>query len=289
MRGKFRLGGLSHPTDTRAVSPLIETLAAELERPREVSAQVVKHLAGTYGVDRDAVGAFLEGELPKLEDYQIDLALSPLFTPTLADQAVVAEVLGRESAPPDRWPALIQQLAVRPTRACLVTEDAQTHAAPLREVTIERFVNRLRLDGTIPEPLFDLLERLAPHADLPWLKAIARRAVWESAPRAEILFRYLSAAFSEDLYRLSDFGELLRLVEAYEPANVAGLLARIPHWQDVLRQQINEAASPKPFFNERVQELHGGGRDQRRQDNSRITAKENELAFLERLQQVLSA
>jgi hypothetical protein len=77
-------------------------------------------------------------------------------------------------------------------------------------------------------------------------------------------------------------------MEAYEPAGISDLLARVPHWQEVLRQQINEAASPKPFFNERVQELHGGGRDQRRQDNSRITAKENELAFLERLQQVLS-
>jgi hypothetical protein len=270
------------------IQSLLEPLATELERSREISAQVVKHLTGTYGVDRDAVGAFLEVELPKLEDYQIDLALSPLFTPTLADQAVFAELVGRESVPTVRWPGLVQQLTSRPTRARLITEDGQTRAVVLREVTIERFVNRLRLDGTISEPVFNLLAHLAPAADQPWLKAIARRAVWENAPRGEVLLRYLTAAFGGELYRLSDVVELLRLMEAYEPANVGDLLARVPHWQEVLRQQINEAASPKPFFNERVQELHGGGRDQRRQDNSRITAKENELAFLERLQQVLS-
>jgi hypothetical protein len=55
-----------------------------------------------------------------------------------------------------------------------------------------------------------------------------------------------------------------------------------PHWQRGLQQEIRPGA--KPFFNERVEELHGGGRDQRRQDQPRVTAKESELAFLERLQ-----
>jgi len=35
--------------------------------------------------------------------------------------------------------------------------------------------------------------------------------------------------------------------------------------------------------------MHGGGRDQRAQDNSVSSAKENELAFLLRLQQLLQA
>jgi len=63
---------------------LIETLAAELERPRELSARVINYIGGTYGVDHDAVGRFLVDELPKLEDYELDLILSPVFTPKLA-------------------------------------------------------------------------------------------------------------------------------------------------------------------------------------------------------------
>jgi hypothetical protein len=183
---------------------------------------------------------------------------------------------------------LIQQLVARPTRAQLVAEDGQAHSVPLRDVTIERYVHRLRLDATIPEPLFKLLNHLPPAADRPLLKAIARRAVWENDARREILVHYLTTATSDDSYRRDDAVELLKLVETYQPANVAGLLAQIPHWQQVLRQEINEAGSPKPFFNERVQELHGGGRDQRRQDNIHLTAKENERAFLDRLQRVLA-
>ena len=267
---------------------LPELLAAELERPREVSPQVVKHLCGTYGVVRDTVGTFLGNELAGLEDYEIDLALASLFTPTLHDQAVFAELLGRDAIPPEQWSGLIQQLVARPTRAQLVTEDGQAHSVPLRAVTIERYVHRLRLDATVPESLFRLIAHLPPAADRPLLKAVARRAIWESEPRRHILIRYLTAAGTGDAYRLGDVVELLKLAENYEPAGVDELLERIPHWQQVLCQQIDEAGSPKPFFNDRIQEMHGGGRDQRQQDETRISAKQNEHALLERLRQVLS-
>src|SRR6185503_1245574 len=119
-----------------------ETLAAELERSRELTGRVLSYIGGTYGVDHDAVGPFLVDELPKLEDYEIDLILSPLFTPKLADQAVFAELLGGESVPRAQWPALIQQLVERPTRAQLVTTDSRQHPVILRDVTIERYVHR---------------------------------------------------------------------------------------------------------------------------------------------------
>jgi hypothetical protein len=284
----LRLGVALRVVNIALVSDLIELLAAELERPRVVSAQVINHLVGTYSLTHDAVGDFFVSEILKLEDYEIDLILSPLFTPALRDQAVFAELLGRDSVPATQWPGLIQQLVARPTRAQLVTEDGQTHTVPLRDVTIERYVHRLRLDATIPEPVFKLLTHSPAAADRPLLKAIARRAIWERNSHQEILVRYLIRATDSAAYRSEDAVELLKLMETYEPADMNDLLARIPHWQQVLRQEINEGAGAKPFFNERVEELHGGGRDQRRQDNARLTAKENEQVFLERLQRVLA-
>jgi hypothetical protein len=270
------------------VSRLLDTLAAELGRPRPLVPQVIKHLVGTYGLERDAIGPFLVEQLPRLEDYEIDLILSPLFTPTVRDQAVFAELLGKDSVSSVEWPALIQQLVSRPTRAALVTEDGQSHATALREVTVERYVRRLRLDATIPEPLFKLISHLPPPADRPQLKAVARRAVWESEPRRQILMRYLTAVAGTETWRLDDALELLRLAETYQPSDTADLLNHIPHWEKVLRHEINLAVHPKAFFNERVQELHGGGRDQRRQDQPRISARQDELAFLERLKRVLT-
>ncbi|HEX5220162.1 MAG TPA: hypothetical protein VFZ59_11395 [Verrucomicrobiae bacterium] len=275
--------------DTPYVPTLLESFARELERSREVSAQVANHVIGTYGLNRDTIGPFLVKELPGLEDYEIDLILSPLFTPTLRDQAVFAEILGRESLPSRDWPDLIQQLVARPTHAQLVTEDQQTHSVRLRQVTIERYVHRLRLDATIPEPLFKLIAHFPSAADRPLLKAIARRAIWQTDSRAQILIRYLLNTNPGEGFDIRDSIELLKLMETYEPADANELLKLIPHWQQVLRQEINEGTGTRPFFNERVEELHGGGRDQRRRDSARLSAKEKEQAFLDRLQRVLAA
>ena len=272
--------------DTDDVSSLIDTIAAELERPRPITAQVAKHLDGAYGVERDAVGPFLEDRLPKLEDDEHDLILSPLFTPKLSDQAIFAELLGNRTIEKTDWPGLIQELVNRPAVAHLVTGEGQTHAVALREVTIERYVKRLRLDGTISADMMKLIDQ-TPAADHPMLKAVARRAIWESTARGEMLVRLLSQSIAGGTYRLNDVINLLKLAEDYQPANSSALLARIPRWIKLLEEEINTAGGPKPFFSQTVQYMHGGN-DQRQSDEARIGAKRNELAFLERVQEILS-
>jgi hypothetical protein len=261
---------------------LIETLASELERPRELAARVLNYIGGTYGIDHDAIGAFLTDELPKLEDYEIDLILSPVFTPKLSDQAIFAELLGGNSVPREQWPGLVERLAARPTLARLVTPDGQKHSLVLRE----RYVYRLRLDGAVHPSVFELVERISEPADYPMLKSVARAAVWENSGCREILVRYLASAPDTGNYSLQDAIELLNLVESRKPANLEELLSSIPRWQETLHQQLNIASAGKAFFSEHVEALHGGGRDQRQQD-PRIPSKENDLAFLGRLQTVL--
>jgi hypothetical protein len=270
------------------VSKLLEVLAAQLERPREVTVQVANYLNGTYDVERDAIGAFLTEKLAGLEDYEHDLILSPLFTPKLADQAIFADILGRESISRGQWPELIGELAERPTRGRLVTSDKQVHTIPLREVTIERYVHRLRLDGTIPELLLDLIEHVVPDADRALMKAVARRAIWESGSRRDILIRYLTSSSRRAAYQIADAIHLLDLAESYKPADLAALLAMIPAWQEGLRHEIDTGFGLRPFFTAQTQGEHGGDRDQRRPDEKRIEAKRNELATLGRLQTMLA-
>jgi hypothetical protein len=270
------------------MSQLLELLATELERPRSVTAQVMRHIIEAHGVAREDIGPFLVNELPGLEDYEADLVLSPLFTPTLSDQAAVAGRLGGESVPTSEWPALVRALSARPTRAQLITDDGLRHAVPLPEVIIERYLHRLRLDGRIPDSLLSWLrDHVAPDV-LPVLLAVARRAVWESDDRRKLLEQFLRAAAIDSDNLARDAAELLKLVETYRPAGVAELLGLIPHWQDVLRAELNAGTPTRPFFNERVEELHGGGRDQRRPDDVRVAGKRAEADFLQRLQRWLS-
>ena len=267
---------------------LIEALATELERPRELKSQVYRYLNGNYGVDEASVGAFLVHELPNLEDYEIDLILSPAFTPTLADQAAFAQILGGESIPRERWPAIVGELAARPTQAQLITSDRQPHSIPLREVTIERYVHRLRLEATIPQSLWPLIE-LAPATDHPMLKAIARRAIWESEGRYKILLRYITTTIGRKQFDLKNVLALMNTVENYKPIDVGNLLAHIRQWQEALRKQIEITGASKPFFMQQIQEMHGGERDHRQHEMARLAGKQAELDFLIHLEGVLSA
>jgi len=268
------------------VLDLTETLARELERPRQLSNRVLNYIRQTYGIDYDAIGSFLMDELSRLEEDEVDLILSPVFTPTLADQAVVAELLGGDSVTRDQWPSLIEQLVARPTHAQLA-DFKGTHRVALHEVAITRYVYRLRLDGAISTTVLKLIDRTPISADRPMLKAIARRAVWESDARNNILERYFMATASPDAYRPADAIELLNTVETVKPASMADLLAWIPRRQDDLREQINVGSVGKPFFSDQIQTMHGGERDQRERSPVGVSAKEAELAFLSRLHRVL--
>lgn len=283
LRGENPLGAASAPADTPRVLNLLELLASELERPRPVTSQVVNHLIATHGVDRARVTEFLGERMQSLEDFEFELVLAPLFTPTLRDQAPFAELLGCDAVAREVWPDLIRHLAARPTVAQLLTPEGHTVRVPLRPVVLERYVHLLRLDGTIARPLFEQIQTRVPEADRPLLKAIARRAIWAEPGRAHILPQWLDAAADTEPFPVSDAVALLKLVESYEPPDLDALRALIPHWQEVLRQEIRDAAAPRPFLNERIQEMHGGQRDQRRPDDARAAAKHEELALLERL------
>ncbi len=280
------LGLALSKTDTDGVPKLIDAIATELERPREITEQVYKHIAGTYGIERDAIPEFLTQELPKLEDYELDLILSPLFTPKLPDQAVIVKLLGAESIPREDWPVFTHQLAIRPTIAHLMASDRKNYPVPLREISIERFVYRLRLDGTISDTLQQQI-RKAPASDHPMLQAIARRATWEHDGRLEILQRFLRSSLADGSYKLTDVTDLLRISEDYQPADSSALLSKIPGWQRVLEEEIN-SAGPKTYFSSAVQQLHSGN-DNRLRDEARMVQKQNELSFLKHLQQILTA
>lgn len=263
-------------------------IAAELERSRPLTSQAADHIASHYGVSRDELGAFLTGRFPSLEEYEADLILSPVFTPSLEDQARVSPLLDRETLSVDFWPELISTLLARPTIAHLITEDGATHEVALPEVVIERFVTRLGLERTLPVRFQQLLDALPPVHDRPMLKAIARRPVWNESGRAEILFRFLVATTAGDGCSVEEAVQLTQLAETYQPRDIGELLARIPAWQEVLKREISVASNPKPFFSERIHDLHGGGRDQRSTNKTFVGAKKRALAFLSRLESVLA-
>lgn len=261
---------------------LFAQLIIELERPRSLGAQTVRCLTDHFGLGREAIGPFLDEQLPQLDEFEVDLLLSSLFTPKLADQAIFAGILAEKAVPAEDWPNLIARLEARPTLGHLIDESGITHQSSLQPVTLERYVHRLRLDGSADTGIVGLIDAEFPHGQHSTLLAIARRAIWNTEARRGVLRAVLKTEGTTE-QRLADAIELLKLMESSEPSGIPDLLARIPAWEDVLRGQIAGASQPKTFFNEQVRYLHGGGRDQRPSGDPALAAKQAELEFLGRL------
>ncbi len=157
-----------------------------------------------------------------------------------------------------------------------------------REVTIERYVHRLRLEATIPESVFALLAGFQLPRRPSGPARHRPKAVWEHRGTREILERYLAIVTERGAYSLPDMLELLNLAENRKPAGVQDLLTSIPRWAEALREKSMRQAARSQFFHQGVEAMHGGDRDQRHHDELRLSAKETELAFLRRLQTLLS-
>lgn len=282
---RFR-SGPRYPVPMKAV---MDRLVKELERPRELTAQTLRYLDSTYGVGREEAGALLEERLPLMDDAELDLALSAQFTPKLADQAVFASLLGADGVPVGELTGWVEQLHQRPTLGHLITPDGVSHEFRMRPVTLERYVLRLRLEATIPEVTFRLIRSLCPDTDQPVILAIARRAVWNTEGRRELLRRFLAGAYAGDPPSPGDAEAFLAVMETSEPENLDDARTRLPAWEQVARTQWSGSDQPSPFFNERVQDLHGGGRDQRGPNEALRARKKAELEFLGRLRRILAA
>ncbi len=268
------------------MNELTEFLAGELGRPRPLPPQVTRHLGAAYGLGRDEAGDFLDSRLASLAEDEQDLVLAPMFTPKLADQGRVARLLLGRSVPSRDWTVIVDSLLARPARGTLLTEDGTPHGLDLPRVAIERFVHRLRLDGSIPDSRLSRIAGTFPEDTGGIVLAVARRATWEHPGHAAILDHFLARAATEGA-TAADAEQLLILVESYEPADLGELRERMPRWRDILRQQIQDGELPKPFFNEQVAELHGGGRDQRGTAAAQVDRQRAELAALDRLQHLL--
>ncbi|MBI1864624.1 MAG: hypothetical protein HYR98_02630, partial [Nitrospirae bacterium] len=88
---------------------LQDRIREDLAAARPVTPQVSRHLQSHHGIPSGDEAAFLESRLPLLEEYEAELILSPLFTPTVEDQARVSPLLG--DPPPSA--AAVEELVAR--------------------------------------------------------------------------------------------------------------------------------------------------------------------------------
>ena len=142
-----------------------------LARPRPMKPQTERQLAQHLAEHSTGMAPFMLCAAMVLEEYELDIAFGPLFTPTLDERAEVADLLFHWRPTPEQLDRLVADLCAQVPHATVRLPDGTEAKLTLHEVMVERFVRLLRLDHG-PDPATAAALREVLPADL-WNVGVA--------------------------------------------------------------------------------------------------------------------
>ena len=233
------------------LNPLLTIVRQRLIRPRVLTTRLAGALASTFDAE-DPLANMAPNCLESMEPYEVEILLSPLFTPTDEDREYCEPGLPLTgiSAQESTW--IIDTLAKEKNGCKLEFGDSRCQPI-LPEVIIDRFVRLLGLERPVAPLAVSQLGASLSGKDRFRAFSLARRAVWQGKFAKNLLEPWLSAtqiknSFSPDKMQFfSDF------VRTYRPGKVAELQEALANLVESYRLDENH-----PVFNERLAEYQTG-------------------------------
>jgi len=260
----------------------------ELTRPRQLTEQVLNYILSHYSYTIDQIDKFFEEEVPNLEDYEIDILFSPIFTPKISDKAVFSKILDDVEITSEEVDEIIDQLNGRNLVAnfyvTLKSGDElfeRKFSMPLNYVNLKRYVKLLNLDCKPSKHLSQAIEVAFPE-DSDKVKAILRDRFWKEEWREEFLRSYFVYIVNHGGASIEKFELLLKILRGNPTASdiyeIYGLISDVIQWTQVQVDALKTGR--KQFFNEMIEQAYKlEGSDKRIQNENDLRQRETELRY----------
>ena len=131
---------------------ILELLRADLTAPKTLLKQVIQEINDRHGHSEAQLPEFFATVYTTLEEYQVDLLFSPQFTPAKHNRLRYIPFLNDKALSQQEIASIKSDLLSESLSLPFVTPDEGVEiSVPLHEVFIDRFVNLLKLDASLPE------------------------------------------------------------------------------------------------------------------------------------------
>ena len=239
------------PPDRDRVAQIV---AEAVTQPRELTPQVLTHLLAHHDVPEDGAAAWLQRELAELEAYELELLLSPLFTPSDETRLALEESLGTSFLTADDVAYVLEELADRDLEL-VVDVEGEFVTVEYPHVVVERFVRLLHADTPLPAAADEgLLDDLDPEArrhlrDPTWLRPSHRElfpVLFDAARRA-----------GDDLAASIRF--LTEFVRSHRPSSRADCVRLLADVAAAYEEDLRKyKAGDRSFFDAELKATHAG-------------------------------
>jgi hypothetical protein len=237
---------------------IIELLKKDLSAPRVLLEQVSNYLNDRFEAPSERLEWFFQEKFPQLEDYEVDLAFSPQYTPAWSNRLEYAPVLGADSLSEAAIQDIKRQLldAKLTTRFKALNSEAEVQA-PVHEVFIDRYVNLLKLDQPVPSVLHAAILSLTPETSHPEMILLAREDVWQSESRQQILVAFLKVFQARHTFSTEKVSFLTSFIRTYRPESLLDLDRQFDSLVDSCRKDMENVAG-RGFHDEYLKALNAG-------------------------------
>lgn len=198
-----------------------ELLKKDLCAPRVLLEQVLTYINDQYGYPGTELANFFSEKFPTLEDYEVDLAFSPQYTPTEHNRLEYIPALGEHHFSVSELALLKNRINELKLQTAFTTPDNDTPVTvPVHEVFVERYVNLLKLDQKLPEGLYRQILDLTPQESHNEVNLYARDDVWHNEQKRLILEAFLAVSHALGNFSTMKISFLTNFVRTYRPASL---------------------------------------------------------------------
>lgn len=237
---------------------IVEMLKRDLSAPRVMLEQVANYLHDRFEAPSDELERFFTERFPKLEDYEVDLAFSPQYTPGWNNRLEYIPLLGAAHLAPKEVAEVKQRLLEAQLTTRFKSPDSSTEAnAPVHEVFIDRYVNLLKLDQKLSKPVYEAIMALVPSDAHNELNLLAREEVWQSENRQQMLIAFLKAFQARNSFSTQKVSYLTNFMRTYRPSSLLDLERQFDSLIDSCRKDMDNVQG-RGFHDEYLKALNVG-------------------------------
>ncbi|MFN3135093.1 MAG: hypothetical protein ACK44H_05920, partial [Candidatus Kryptonium sp.] len=241
---------------------LIDMIEAELTKPRQITEQVLDNILSHYSYTLDQIDEFFAEEIANLEDYEIDILFSPIFTPKVQDKAIFSKILDEVEIEKGEVDEIVKELEAKNLRAnfyVVLKKGNELYerrfSIPLNSVNLRRYVKLLNLDCK-PSKEFSRMIDTVFRDKSDEVKAILRDEFWKEEWREEFLKAYLAYVSNHGDASLEKFELLLKILRGNPTASniyeIYELISDVIQWTEV---QVNVLKTGRrQFFNDMIEQ-----------------------------------
>lgn len=198
-----------------------ELLKKDLTAPRVLLDQVLTYINDQFGYPSTNLGQFFSEKFSTLEDYEVDLAFSPQYTPSEHNRLSYIPALGEHHLSVSEVALLKSRVNELHLQTAFSAPDSPADvAAPVHEVFVERYVNLLKLDQKLPEGMYQLILDSVPRDSHNEVNLMAREDLWQHEQKRLILVAFLRTFHALRNFSTVKLSFLTNFVRSYRPASL---------------------------------------------------------------------